>query len=309
MPGSRISLSSGAAGREASRAAIASWPFPAFPCGPGRTDRCRGERGDCRGCRRGIGPYVRPSASTSGEATDFERRVKADRSKGNTAPVRLLRGRSVPSAPSARSTATPGSGELATLPAGYYRFTNSTGFSIGVPRGWQISHVGHYMYITDPANSGISAHRPVRSAQGQPAGRLAATGGGSPGHLPRLPPHLAASRSLYAGRKGGRLGIHLRQEWRYGPDMNRNVLANAHHAYALYWSTPTSDWNAYYHYFQVFAATFRPASDHFRWLTGMTPTRASEKPASTGAAMPSSPRLAACSIAPGPAPRSAFGGR
>jgi hypothetical protein len=42
--------------------------------------------------------------------------------------------------------------------------------------------------------------------------------------------------------------------------LNRNVLANARHAYALYWSTPISDWNAYYHFFQAFAATFRPAS-------------------------------------------------
>jgi hypothetical protein len=41
--------------------------------------------------------------------------------------------------------------------------------------------------------------------------------------------------------------------------LNRNVLANARHACALYWSTPTSDWNACYHFFQVFAATFRPA--------------------------------------------------
>ncbi len=30
--------------------------------------------------------------------------------------------------------------------------------------------------------------------------------------------------------------------------------------YALYWSTPVSDWTAYYHYFQAFAATFQPAS-------------------------------------------------
>ena len=44
--------------------------------------------------------------------------------------------------------------------------------------------------------------------------------------------------------------------------LNRNVLANAHHAYALYWSTPVSDWSAYYHYFVTFAATFqRPAAD------------------------------------------------
>ena len=41
--------------------------------------------------------------------------------------------------------------------------------------------------------------------------------------------------------------------------LNRNVLANARHAYALYWTTPVSGWNAYYHYFQAFAATFRPA--------------------------------------------------
>ncbi len=42
--------------------------------------------------------------------------------------------------------------------------------------------------------------------------------------------------------------------------LNRNILANSHHAYALYWSVPQSDWNADYHYFQAFAATFQPAS-------------------------------------------------
>jgi hypothetical protein len=42
--------------------------------------------------------------------------------------------------------------------------------------------------------------------------------------------------------------------------LNRNILANAHHAYALYWSVPEAKWNAYYRYFQAFAATFRPAA-------------------------------------------------
>ena len=41
--------------------------------------------------------------------------------------------------------------------------------------------------------------------------------------------------------------------------LSRNVMANARHAYALYWSTPESGWNADYHYFTAFAATFRPA--------------------------------------------------
>ena len=41
--------------------------------------------------------------------------------------------------------------------------------------------------------------------------------------------------------------------------LNRNILANGRHVYALYWSVPESSWNADYHYFQAFAATFRPA--------------------------------------------------
>jgi hypothetical protein len=48
--------------------------------------------------------------------------------------------------------------------------------------------------------------------------------------------------------------------WRARDELlNRDVAANTRHTYALYRSTPASDWNAYYHYFQVFAATFRPA--------------------------------------------------
>ena len=102
--------------------------------------------------------------------------------------------------------------------AGYYRFTNSTGFSIGVPHGWQITHVGHYVYISDPANSGIfllidqsdqPKANPLADWQQQAVNRQ--------GTYPGLPPHPATGRSLYAGRKGGRLGIHLRQEWRLGP--------------------------------------------------------------------------------------------
>jgi serine/threonine protein kinase len=69
---------------------------------------------------------------------------------------------SSPASASATALASSGSGSsgagspgYGVLPAGYYRFTNSTGFSIGVPDGWQISHVGHYVYITDPSNGGI----------------------------------------------------------------------------------------------------------------------------------------------------------
>ncbi len=41
--------------------------------------------------------------------------------------------------------------------------------------------------------------------------------------------------------------------------MNRNILANAQHAYALYWSTPQSEWARGHPVFEILARTFQPA--------------------------------------------------
>ena len=156
---------------------------------------------------------------------------------------------------SGTGTAGPGA-----LPAGYYRFTNSTGFSIGVPQGWVISHAGHYVYLTDPANSGIfllidQSDNPQPNPLADWEQQAAARASGYPGyHLIKLasvhyPQAEAAADWEFTYDRNGVL-VHI---------LNRNVLANARHAYALYWSTPESDWTADYHYFQVFAASFRPA--------------------------------------------------
>jgi eukaryotic-like serine/threonine-protein kinase len=160
---------------------------------------------------------------------------------------------------SSSATANPGTGSGA-IPAGFYRFTNSTGFSIGVPNGWQISHVGHYVYITDPNNGGIfllidqsdnPKPDPLADWEQQQANRESSY---ADYHLIRLvsvnyPQAEKAADWEFTYDKNG-VPVHV---------LNRNILANAHHAYALYWSTPESDWNAYFRYFQAFAATFRPA--------------------------------------------------
>jgi hypothetical protein len=172
---------------------------------------------------------------------------------------------SAPSTPSAGTPApaTPppvSSGGASAVPSGYYRFVNSTGFSIGVPVGWQIQHAGHYVYIRDPANGGIfllidQSDQPKADPLADWQQQAAARQGSYPDyHLIRL---VAVS---YPQAKRA-------ADWQFTYDrdgvqvevLNRNVLANAQHAYALYWSTPVSDWDAYYHYFQVFAATFQPA--------------------------------------------------
>jgi serine/threonine protein kinase len=182
----------------------------------------------------------------------------------STAPSSALPSSPSPSPSSPASSASASSSSAnsgsSTLPTGYYRFTNSTGFSIGVPRGWQISHDGHYVYIRDPANSGIfllidqsdqPKPNPLADWRQQAANRQ----GSYPGYhliLLREVRYSQAEKAADWEFTYNRNGVNVRV-------LNRNILANARHAYALYWSTPVSDWDACYHFFQVFAATFRPA--------------------------------------------------
>ena len=191
----------------------------------------------------------------------------ATASKGHSA------GRPTPpsASPSATSAApsstpppspTPGSGQLgpAVIPAGYHEFRNPTGFSIAVPDGWRVSHQGHYVYLLPPSGAEFllidqSDHPrpdPLRDWQQQEASR----------------------ESTYPGYHRIRLqAVHYAQaekaadwEFTYYHEgvlthvLNRNVLANSRHAYALYWSVPESQWAQSWHLFKVMEEAFRPAA-------------------------------------------------
>jgi eukaryotic-like serine/threonine-protein kinase len=182
-------------------------------------------------------------------------------------PTQSASSSSAPPTQSASPTRTPTSSTPAgsspgygALPAGYHRFTNSTGFSIGVPNGWVINHVGHYVYVNDPANpntyllidqSDSPKSDPLADWRQQEANRASSY---PAYHRIRLESvsypqaEKAADWEFTYDRNG--VTVHV---------LNRNILANAKHAYALYWSTPAGDWSADYHYFQTFAATFVPA--------------------------------------------------
>ncbi len=163
------------------------------------------------------------------------------------------------SAPSSPRSPTPGSSGFGGLPAGFSWYHDPTGFSIGLPTGWQVSHEGHLVYLRDPGSGRFllidqSDHPkpdPLADWRQQEASRI----GTYPGyHRIRLQAvrYAQAERAAdweFTYYHSGQL-IHV---------LNRNILANAHHAYALYWSTPGSQWQASFHLFQTFAATFRPA--------------------------------------------------
>jgi hypothetical protein len=155
-----------------------------------------------------------------------------------------------------------GSGPLgpAVIPAGYHKFLNSTGFSIAVPNGWRVSHQGHYVYLLPPSGGEFllidqSDHpqpNPLEDWQQQEASRESTYAGYHRIRLEsvRYPQAEKAADWEFTYYRQGVL-THV---------LNRNILANAHHAYALYWSTPDSQWGQDWHIFKILARTFRPAA-------------------------------------------------
>jgi eukaryotic-like serine/threonine-protein kinase len=153
-------------------------------------------------------------------------------------------------------SATPGGG---TLPADFRRYEDDSGFSIGVPRGWKVSHEDGYVYVRDPRSSRYllidqTTHPksdPLADWRDQDAYRRENDSGYSRIRLESVPDYFKKAADLEFLHSGG--GGKTRV-------LNRNILVNDHRAYALYWSTPAGQWAGSRRYFDVFAASFRPAS-------------------------------------------------
>ncbi len=190
-----------------------------------------------------------PGHSASGGAASNSAAASARRSPARSTSLR----------PTGQPASQPGAGGQVAMPAGYHRYQDPTGFSIAVPNGWQISHQGHYVYVTPPSGAMFllidqSSHpqpNPLADWQQQEANRT----GTYPGYHRIL---LKAINYPQAERAADWEFTYNRQGVRTQV-LNRNVLANSTHAYALYWSTPQSEWAQNFHIFENFAQTFQPA--------------------------------------------------
>ena len=146
------------------------------------------------------------------------------------------------------------------IPAGYHGFRNSTGFSIAVPTAGGCRTRATTSISCRPRERDFllidqSDHpqpNPLKDWQQQEANRESTYPGYHRIRLEsvRYPQAEKAADWEFTYYHQGVL-THV---------LNRNVLANAHHAYALYWSTPASEWGQSWHIFKVLAQTFRPAA-------------------------------------------------
>ncbi|MCO5995250.1 serine/threonine-protein kinase [Actinoallomurus rhizosphaericola] len=185
-----------------------------------------------KGTGRSASPLTTPSARSSASASP-------SRSRGTTA-----------ASPSPGGTA---------LPADFRRYEDDSGFSIGVPRGWKVSHDGGYVYVRDPGSSRYllidqTTHPksdPLADWRQQDAYRRGSDAGYTRIRLESVHGYFEKAADLEFLHTSGGEKTHV---------LNRNILVNGHRAYALYWSTPASQWSRSRRYFDVFAASFQPAS-------------------------------------------------
>lgn len=163
-----------------------------------------------------------------------------------------------PSSRAAVPPSEPGTGAQA-VPAGYHRYHDPTGFSVAVPDRWAVSHQGIDVYVTSPSQGSFllidqTSHPrpdPLTDWRQQEANRI----GTYPGyHRIRL-----EAINYPQAEKAADWEFTYYRNGVYTHVLNRNILASSQHAYALYWSTPQSEWNADFRIFEVFARTFQPA--------------------------------------------------
>jgi serine/threonine protein kinase len=163
------------------------------------------------------------------------------------------------SSPGTTASPSPSAGAgRAELPAGFVWYHDPTGFSIGMPRGWQVSHQAGLVYFVDPASNRFLFVQQTTHAKLDPLADWRQQVPYRKAHEPgfRL---LRLARVRYPqAERAADMEFTFYQHGQLTHVLSRNVLVDSHQAYALYWSTPQSQWAASQHLFAGFAATFRP---------------------------------------------------
>jgi hypothetical protein len=161
---------------------------------------------------------------------------------------------SKPASPTKRPTSSTAPGSV---PAGFERHTDASGFSVAIPTGWTMQREGAHIYFREPGGSRFLLVDQTDQPKADP---------------------VADWREQEAARKDGyadyqRIRIEpvdyfeKAADWEFtystssGPRhvLIRGVVTSAHQAYGLYWSTPDSRWNESLPLYRTITATFRPA--------------------------------------------------
>lgn len=161
------------------------------------------------------------------------------------------------SAPGATASQAPGP----SLPPGFKRHTDPTGFSVAVPREWHRERNRFNIDFSHPRSEGGRFLRIGHSGDPKPD-PVADWKKQEQWFKQRFPDYRRirieavkyrdydAADWEFVFRTGEGKLLHV---------INRAAVTSRDHAYAIYWSTPQQRWRKDRSYFDVFARTFRPA--------------------------------------------------
>jgi len=160
--------------------------------------------------------------------------------------------------PSTAGTTPRSAGNGAGLPQGWRLYRDRTGFAVAVPVGWKMSRRGSMVYFREPGGGRVlgidQTNRPkpdpVKDWRRQEANRVAAGDWDDYRRVRIVAVDYfvkAADWEFTYRARSGRMHV-----------VNRGFITSPHQAYAIYWSTPESQWSANLDDFRLIAQSFRP---------------------------------------------------
>lgn len=160
--------------------------------------------------------------------------------------------------PSDKPSPTPTTSKPADVPDGWHRYKDKSGFSVALPKGWDVSkRSGTTVWLRGPGTPGFllidQTDTPRKDAKKDWENQE------------------RSRRYSFANYK--RVKIVSVDYWKEAADweftfgsgsgrthvVNRGFVTDKHHGYAIYWSTPDSRWDKDHHFFETFTTTFKPA--------------------------------------------------
>jgi serine/threonine protein kinase len=205
-----------------------------------------------------------PSAGTTGSPSPTPTAAGTSSASTSTGPVAPSSSTSSTSssATSSGPSGSSGSGSSTSggsVPAGFRRYTDPTGFSLALPRGWQATRKGSEVTFRAPGSRAYlmvpqtTKPEPDALVDWQQQERAASPrfNGYQRIRLERVPGPAGWDVADWEFRwtaSGGRLHV-----------LDRNLRVSDRRAYALYWSVPEQQWTQLQPTFAVIADSFRPA--------------------------------------------------
>ncbi|GAA0413459.1 hypothetical protein Acor_10950 [Acrocarpospora corrugata] len=149
------------------------------------------------------------------------------------------------------------SAEAGALPDGWKTHKDSSGFSLALPKGWKLDRRdGSNVFFRGPLEGAYLqigfTSSPQKDAVKDWKEQESRTRGNWPGYqrvkIESVDYFDEAADWEFTWEPGGSTG-HI---------LNRGFVTDKKHGYAILWKTRDKDWKKHFHYFETFAATFKP---------------------------------------------------